>query len=143
MRLAACRIVRAVLHKEFVGPKSDKLLGAIGVAAFFIALVCAPGALAQAPTTSSGQAYPTKAIRMIMPFAPGGGLEAQARVVTQKLAEAWGQPVIIDSRPGANGMVGIQMAAGAAPDGYTLMFTNRPWRRSSAAKCSSPSSAPT
>ncbi len=59
-----------------------------------------------------------------MPFAPGGGLEAQARVVTQKLSESWGQPVIIDSRPGANGMVGTQMAAGAAPDGYTLLFTN-------------------
>lgn len=79
-------------------------------------LACAPGALAQP--------YPSKAIRMIMPFAPGGGLEAQARVVTQRLAETWGQPVIIDSRPGANGLVGTQMAAGATPDGYTLLFTN-------------------
>ena len=59
-----------------------------------------------------------------MPFAAGGGLEAQARVVTAKLAETWRQPVIIDSRPGANGVVGTQLAAGAAPDGHTLMFTN-------------------
>jgi tripartite-type tricarboxylate transporter receptor subunit TctC len=68
--------------------------------------------------------YPGRAVRVIMPFAPGGGLEAQARVVTTRLAETWGQPVVIDSRPGANGVVGTQMAAAAAPDGYTLMFTN-------------------
>ncbi len=59
-----------------------------------------------------------------MPFAAGGGLEAQARVVTAKLAETWRQPVIIDSRPGGNGVVGTQLAASSAPDGYTLMFTN-------------------
>jgi len=89
---------------------------AIGIAGFFLALICVPTALAQA--------YPSKAIRMIMPFAPGGGLEAQARVVTAKLAETWGQPVVIDSRPGANGVVGTQMVVAAAPDGYTLLFTN-------------------
>jgi tripartite-type tricarboxylate transporter receptor subunit TctC len=90
--------------------------GGIAIAAFFVALACAPGAL--------GQAYPARAVRMIMPFAPGGGLEAQARVVSAKLAEAWSQPVVIDSRPGANGVVGTQMAAAAAPDGHTLLFTN-------------------
>ena len=89
---------------------------AIGIAGFFLALICVPTALAQA--------YPSKAIRMIMPFAPGGGLEAQARVVTAKLAETWGQPVVIDSRPGANGVVGTQMVVAATPDGYTLLFTN-------------------
>ncbi len=73
---------------------------------------------------AQAQPYPTKAIRMIMPFAPGGGVEAQARVVTQKLAESLGQPVVIDSRPGANGIVGTRIAAAAAPDGYTLLFTN-------------------
>jgi tripartite-type tricarboxylate transporter receptor subunit TctC len=61
---------------------------------------------------------------MIMPFAPGGGLEAQARIVSTKLAETWGQAVVVDSRPGANGVIGTQLAASAAPDGHTLMFTN-------------------
>ncbi len=90
--------------------------GTIEIAVFFLALACAPAALAQT--------YPTKAIRMIKPFAPGGGLDAQARVITQKLAETWGQPVVLDARPGANGAVGSQMVASATPDGYTLLFTN-------------------
>jgi len=88
--------------------------GAIAIAAYLVAL----------PSCALAQSYPSKAIRMIMPFAAGGGLEAQARVVTAKLAETWRQPVIIDSRPGGNGVVGTQMVAAAAPDGYTLVFTN-------------------
>ncbi len=92
---------------------------------FFFAMGCVSAApAAQDPSTSSGQAYPVKAIRMVKPFAPGGGLDAQAHVITQKLAEIWGQPVILDSRPGANGAIGSQMVAGATPDGYTLLFTN-------------------
>jgi len=82
--------------------------GTFAIAAFLVELACAPCAFAQA--------YPAKAIRMIMPFAPGGGLEAQARVVTAKLAETWCQPVVIDSRPGANGVVGTQMVVAATPD---------------------------
>ena len=70
------------------------------------------------------QEYPTRPVRMIKPFAPGGGLDAQARVITQKLTEAWGQPVVLDARPGAQGAIGSQMVASAAPDGYTLLFTN-------------------
>lgn len=73
---------------------------------------------------AQAQSYPAKAIRMIMPFAAGGGVEAQARVVAQRLAETLGQPIVIDSRPGANGIVGTRIAAAAAPDGYTLLFTN-------------------
>ena len=88
--------------------------GAIAISAFLAAL----------PSCALAQTYPSKAIRMIMPFAAGGGLEAQARVVTAKLAETWRQPVIIDSRPGGNGVVGTQMVVAAAPDGYSLLFTN-------------------
>lgn len=91
------------------------------VAKWFLILVL--GALWAAPTHTA-QSFPTKAVRMIMPFAPGGGLEAQGRVVGQKLAESWGQPVVIDARPGASGALGTQIAANAAPDGYTLLFTN-------------------
>ena len=68
--------------------------------------------------------YPLRPVRMVKPFAPGGGLDAQARVITQKLTETWGQPVVLDARPGANGAIGSQMVASATPDGYTLLFTN-------------------
>jgi len=68
--------------------------------------------------------YPTKPVRMVVPFAPGGGVEAQTRIVSQKLAEAMGQPFVIDSRPGAGGALGAQIVANSLPDGHTLLFTN-------------------
>ena len=71
------------------------------------------------------QPYPTKPIRMIIPFGPGGPSDLLARTVGQKLTEAWGQPLLIDNRAGANGVVGCELAAKSAPDGYTLvMATN-------------------
>lgn len=73
---------------------------------------------------AAAQDYPVRPVRMVKPFAPGGGLDAQARIITQKLTDTWGQPVVLDSRPGANGAVGSQLVAGATPDGYTLLFTN-------------------
>src|SRR5258705_14007400 len=71
------------------------------------------------------QSYPVKPIRMIIPFGPGGPSDLLARTVGQKLTEAWGQPLLIDNRGGANGVVGSELAAKSAPDGYTLvMATN-------------------
>jgi tripartite-type tricarboxylate transporter receptor subunit TctC len=72
------------------------------------------------PTDAIAADYPTKPIRLIVPFAPGGGTDLTARAIAQKLTEAWGQPVIVDNRPGANGTIGVEMAARSAPDGYTL-----------------------
>lgn len=66
------------------------------------------------------QAYPSKPIRLIVPFPPGGGNDVIARVVGQKLSERFGQPVIIDNRAGSNGIIGLQALAQAAPDGYTI-----------------------
>ncbi|MBX9812213.1 MAG: tripartite tricarboxylate transporter substrate binding protein [Burkholderiales bacterium] len=66
------------------------------------------------------QAYPTKTIRIIAPFAPGGGTDFIARVAAQKLTEAFGQQVIVDNRPGAGGTLGAELGAKAAPDGYTF-----------------------
>jgi len=82
-------------------------------------LVCAMA------VNAGAQTYPSKPIRMIIPFGPGGPSDLLARTVGQKLTEAWGQPLLIDNRGGANGVVGSELAAKSAPDGYTLvMATN-------------------
>lgn len=69
-----------------------------------------------------GQQYPVKPIRVIVPFVAGGPSDLLARTVGQKLTESWGQQVIIDNRPGANGIVGTEQAAKSPPDGYTLVI---------------------
>jgi len=72
------------------------------------------------PLHAYAQAYPNKAIRMIVPFPPGGGVDFVGRVVGQKLSERLGQQVAIDNRAGANGIVGLQALMAAPPDGYTI-----------------------
>ncbi len=67
------------------------------------------------------QNYPSKPIRFIVPYAAGGGVSVVARMVGQKMTDAWGQPVIIDNRPSANGIVGTEAAARSSPDGYTFL----------------------
>ena len=64
--------------------------------------------------------YPTKPIRLIAPFVPGGGTDITARAVAAKLTERWGQQVIVDNRPGAAGVIGVDLTATAIPDGYTI-----------------------
>lgn len=66
--------------------------------------------------------YPTRTITMIVPYPPGGSTDLVARLVAQQLSEQYGQPVIIDNRGGADGIVGMDIAARARPDGYTLLF---------------------
>lgn len=78
---------------------------------------------ALATTACFGQSvpdYPARPIRLIVPFAPGGGTDITARTIAQKLTERWGQQVIADNRPGANGTIGADLIAKAAPDGYTF-----------------------
>ena len=81
--------------------------------------------LALAPTLAFGQAaYPTRPVRMIVPFAPGGASDVVARIMSPKLAEVLGQQVIVENRPGASGNIGMEAAARATPDGHTIYLGN-------------------
>jgi tripartite-type tricarboxylate transporter receptor subunit TctC len=68
--------------------------------------------------------YPTRTIRMVVPFAPGGGTDVLGRIIGQKLSEQWGQPVVIENQPGASGGTGTRAVAKADPDGYTLLMAS-------------------
>src|SRR6187431_560441 len=76
--------------------------------------------LAAFASQAFAQAYPAKPIRVIVPYPPGGGTDTAARLVGQKIAASLGRQVIVENRPGANGNIGTDAAAKAAPDGYTL-----------------------
>jgi len=91
----------------------------IGAAAILAlgAVAAAPAALAQ-----NIDSYPNKPIRIIIPFAPGGGTDITGRTVAVELQKAWGQPVVADNQAGANGSIGIAQGSKAAPDGYTLIL---------------------
>lgn len=77
-----------------------------------------------APAATAAESYPTKSVRMIVPFAPGGPTDVIARLVAAKLSESFGQQVVIDNRAGAGGNIGMGMAANASPDGYTLVVVS-------------------
>ena len=88
-----------------------------------IAALCAAAALAL-PLRAQAQAYPDKPIHLIVGFQPGGVTDIAARVVGQKLSDAWHQQVVVENRSGAAGMVAVEVVAHAAPDGYTLLVTS-------------------
>ena len=75
---------------------------------------------AQAPSTGSGQAYPLRPVRLIIPFSPGGAADVPVRIIAQRLSDVLGQQIVIDNRPGAGSTIGADVAAKAVPDGYTL-----------------------
>ena len=81
-------------------------------------------ASALAPATLHAQAYPSKSIRLILPFPPGGPTDIVGRLTGQKLGELVGQQVIADSRPGASGNIGLELASKAPPDGYTIVLSS-------------------
>ena len=85
-----------------------------------VALLLAAG-VALAPSTCSGQGYPAKPIRIVVPYPPGGGNDIVVRAIGPRLSERLGQPLVIDNRGGATGIIGTETVARAAPDGYTLL----------------------
>ncbi len=90
------------------------LPGTLAVAALLVPLLPAGGA--------HGQSYPARAVRVIVPQTPGGASDALARIIGQQVSDAWGQPVLVDNRPGAGGNIGSELVAKANPDGYTWLL---------------------
>jgi tripartite-type tricarboxylate transporter receptor subunit TctC len=88
---------------------------------FFVAAL---GAASLLPAALQAQSYPVRPVRLVVPFAAGGPVDTVARLLTPRLAEAWGHQVVIDNRPGANSMIGSETVARAAPDGYTLLIVS-------------------
>ncbi len=95
---------------------SAKLNCRIAVALGFLGAFAAP--------IVTAQSYPNKSVRLVVPFPPGGGVDATARVLSQKLTETWKQQILVDNRSGAGTTIGTEIGAKATPDGYTLLLTN-------------------
>jgi tripartite-type tricarboxylate transporter receptor subunit TctC len=91
----------------------DHVMKRLGAVVFLSALLPAGGALAQ-------ESYPERPVRVIVPFAPGGGTDIVGRAIAKQMTEALGQTVMVDNRPGAGGSIGEEMIARATPDGYTI-----------------------
>src|SRR5262245_26124561 len=87
-------------------------------------VVCAAVAVLIAVVPALAQDFPARTITMIVPFPPGGGNDTMARIVAAKLSAALGQQIVVDNRPGANGVVAMRTVARAAPDGATIVFAN-------------------
>jgi len=87
------------------------------LAALYLALSC---------LGASAQNYPTKPVRIVVPLSPGGPVDVITRALAVKLSELWGQPVVVDNRPGANEIVGAENVASSKGDGYTLFMATDP-----------------
>ena len=90
----------------------------------FVGVVSVAGAYAQNPSTGSGQAFPTRPIRVVVPFPAGGNVDTYIRQLARQMENTMGQSLVIDNRGGANGIVGCDIVAKAAPDGYTILATS-------------------
>src|SRR5215213_8534454 len=90
----------------------------------FLTAAIVAAACAAAPGAASAQTYPSKPIRLILPFPPGGPTDIVGRLTGQKLGELVGQQVIADSRPGASGNIGLELASKSPPDGYTIVLSS-------------------
>ncbi len=87
-------------------------------------LLAALGMLALVAGGAQAQDYPNKTVKLVAPFAPGGSVDIVARILAQKMSEAWGQSVVVENKPGASGMIGVEMVVKSPPDGYTLLVNS-------------------
>ena len=85
-------------------------------------LVAGAALLLAAPAAAQAPAFPDRAVRMVMPWPPGGGTDVLGRAFAARMSADWGQPVVVENRPGANGILGTAEAARARPDGYTILM---------------------
>ena len=103
--------------------RKARLLNAFAI----ITALAVPGALhAQVTSTSSGQAYPAKPVRILVGFTPGAGVDIAIRLIAPRMSEALGQQIVIDNRPGAGGNIAAELTARAPADGYTLFAGGAP-----------------
>ena len=113
----APRVLRRRALSLLLTPYSSRLTAGLAVIVSAFAVLNAPAAIA-------ANGYPTRPIRFIVPFPPGGGNDIVGRIVAIKLGERLGQQIVVDNRGGAGGTIGTDLAAKAAPDGYTMLINN-------------------
>ena len=89
----------------------------------FTRLATASALLPAIGGTAAAQNWPNRVVRLVVPFTPGGGIDGVGRIIGARLSEVWGQQVVIENKPGAGANIGIEFAARAAPDGYTMLIT--------------------
>jgi len=94
-------------------------MGVVAVAAVLVAALGAGAAAAQQPDRAAP--FPSRAIKIVVPFPAGGPTDVNIRIIAQRMGDDWKQPVVIENRPGANTAIGAQAVARAEPDGYTLL----------------------
>src|SRR6266436_943725 len=100
--------------------REDAVTAVVRALASVVALICIAAAAGESPA----QTYPARPVRLVVPFGAGGPTDVIARIVAQKLSEAWGQQVYTENIPGAGGNTGVAMAAHSPPDGYTILVVS-------------------
>src|SRR4051812_40921183 len=88
----------------------------------FLHLAAGAAVLPAASSTARAQAWPARAVRLLVGFPPGGGADAACRIVANRLSEIWGQQIVVENKGGAGGNISIDTAAHASPDGYTIVL---------------------
>jgi len=107
-------------HRHYDSENMKRLRFALAVLTLAASATALPAHAQQSST--SGQGYPSKTIRLIVPYAPGGIVDYVGRIIGQRLADTFAQNVVVDNRPGAGGVVGVDITSKATPDGYTLVI---------------------
>src|SRR6516164_3001888 len=98
----------------------------------FLYLATSTAALPALPRTAGAQVFPTRAVRLIVPLSAGSAADTLARLLATKMSESWGQPVVVENRPGAGTTMGTDAVAKAAPDGHTLLINSAAFATSAA-----------